>query len=179
MENCQSKWRQSRNHSWCKSKKYPTLYKQTEDQEVSRNFRNISQFSVAGLQEQSRKSVDFLTMSIFFVPIANSKEHHQKHSWSKPKNLHCLYKQIEDQYLAHVIEQPIFQIPDILFVYFFYWFFLWNTFFWGTFREFREMALLTVGPTFDQAKNKINKISVLILGIRNSEIWLFDDVSKV
>ena len=38
------------------------------------------------------------------------------------------------------------------------------------------MALLTVGPTFDQAKNKINKIS---LGIRNSEIWLFDDVNKI
>ena len=28
------------------------------------------------------------------------------------------------------------------------------------------MVLLTVGPTFDQAKNKINKISLLILGIR-------------
>ena len=41
------------------------------------------------------------------------------------------------------------------------------------------MALLTVGPTFDQAKNKINKISLLILGIRNSEIWLFNDVSKI
>ena len=41
------------------------------------------------------------------------------------------------------------------------------------------MALLTVGPTFDQAKNKINKISLYILGIRNSEIWLFDDVSKI
>ena len=38
------------------------------------------------------------------------------------------------------------------------------------------MALLTVGPTFDQTKNKINKISLWILGIRNSEIWLFDDV---
>ena len=41
------------------------------------------------------------------------------------------------------------------------------------------MELLTVGPTFDPAKNKINKISLLILGIRNSEIWLFDDVSKI
>ena len=41
------------------------------------------------------------------------------------------------------------------------------------------MALLTVGPTFDQAKNKINKILLKILGIRNSEIWLIDDVSKV
>ena len=37
------------------------------------------------------------------------------------------------------------------------------------------MALLTVGPTFDQAKIKINKI----LGIQNSEIWLFDDVNKI
>ena len=26
------------------------------------------------------------------------------------------------------------------------------------------MALLTVGPTFDQAKNKINKIFVVIIG---------------
>ena len=41
------------------------------------------------------------------------------------------------------------------------------------------MALLTAGPTFDQAKNKINKISLKILGIQNSEIWLIDDVSKV
>ena len=41
------------------------------------------------------------------------------------------------------------------------------------------MALLTLGPTFDQAKNKINKISLKILGILNSEIWLIDDVSKV
>ena len=41
------------------------------------------------------------------------------------------------------------------------------------------MALLTVGPTFDQAKKKINKISLQILGIWNSEIWLFDDVSKI
>ena len=41
------------------------------------------------------------------------------------------------------------------------------------------MALLTVGPTFDQGKNKINKISLKILRIRNSEIWLFDDVSKI
>ena len=31
-------------------------------------------------------------------------------------------------YLAHVIEQPIFRIPNILFVYFFIDF-LWNTFF--------------------------------------------------
>ena len=41
------------------------------------------------------------------------------------------------------------------------------------------MALLTAGPTFDQAKNKINKISLQIFGIRNLEIWLFDDVSKI
>ena len=41
------------------------------------------------------------------------------------------------------------------------------------------MTLLTVGPTFDQVKNKINKISLKILRIRNSEIWLFDDVSKI
>ena len=41
------------------------------------------------------------------------------------------------------------------------------------------MALVTVGPAFDQAKDKINKISLLILGIRNSEIWLFDDASKI
>ena len=41
------------------------------------------------------------------------------------------------------------------------------------------MALLTVGPTFDQVQNKINKISLKILRIRNSEIWLFDDVSKI
>ena len=41
------------------------------------------------------------------------------------------------------------------------------------------MALLTVGTTFDQAKNKINKIQLLILGIQNSEIQLFDDVSMI
>ena len=41
------------------------------------------------------------------------------------------------------------------------------------------MAMLTAGPTFDQTKNKINNISLLILGIRNSEIWFFDDVSKI
>ena len=41
------------------------------------------------------------------------------------------------------------------------------------------MALLTVGPTFDQAKSKINKILLQILGIPNSEIWLFDDVNKI
>ena len=42
------------------------------------------------------------------------------------------------------------------------------------------MALLTVGPTFDQAKNKINKINIGdYIAIRNSEIWLFNDVSKI
>ena len=34
-----------------------------------------------------------------------------------------------DLYLAHVIEQPIFRIPDILFVYFFIDFFVKNIFF--------------------------------------------------
>ena len=37
------------------------------------------------------------------------------------------------------------------------------------------MLLLIVGPTFDKAKSKINKI----VNIGDSEIWLFDDVSKV
>ena len=39
------------------------------------------------------------------------------------------------------------------------------------------MALLIVGPTFDQAKKKINKIFVVNIG--DSEIWLFDDVNKI
>ena len=38
---------------------------------------------------------------------------------------------------------------------------------------------MSVGPTFDQAKNKINKILLYILGIWNSKICLFDDVSKI
>ena len=39
------------------------------------------------------------------------------------------------------------------------------------------MVLLTVGPTFDQAKNEINKIFVVNIG--DSDIWLFDDVNKI
>ena len=35
------------------------------------------------------------------------------------------------------------------------------------------MALLTVGPTFDQDKQNF------VVNIGDSEIWLFDDVSEI
>ena len=45
------------------------------------------------------------------------------------KDLLCSKLQnVDDNYLAHVIEQPIFRIPNILFVYFFFDFFMKNIF---------------------------------------------------
>ena len=61
---------------------------------------------------------------------------------------------IKHKCLAHVIEQPIFRIPNVLFVYFFIDFFVKHIFF-----EARLVRVIDCA-TFDQAKNKINKISL-------------------
>ena len=61
-----------------------------------------------------------------------------------------------NHYFTRSIEQPFFRIPNILSVYIFIDFFVKHIFFEA--RLERVIALLTVGPTFHQAKNKLNKI---------------------